>query len=230
MVTGWVTAATVVERGTPTAPPPAGGAGSSAGRRVWADCTAVTGDDRCRALRDRARAWSVVDPDPETRAELEAMARDGDLVALEAAFGAPLSFGTAGLRGRMGPGPARMNRVVVRRATAGLMSQLPLGPRVVIGHDARKNSAEFAADTARVVAAHGGRALMLPPHAPTPLVAFAVRYLAADAGVVCTASHNPPMDNGYKVYLADGAQVVSPIDERIAAAIEELDTDIAVAA
>jgi phosphomannomutase len=123
-----------------------------------------------------------------------------------------------------------MNSVVVRRATAGLMSQLPLGPRVVIGHDARKNSAEFAADAARVVAAHGGRALLLPPHAPTPLVAFAVRHLAADAGVVCTASHNPPMDNGYKVYLADGAQVVAPIDERIAAAIEHLDVDVAVAA
>ncbi len=171
-----------------------------------------------------------MDPDPETRAELEAMARDGDRRALEDAFGSPLSFGTAGLRGRMGPGPARMNRVVVRRATAGLMSQLPLGPRVVIGHDARKNSAEFAADTARVVAAHGGRALLLPPHAPTPLVAFAVRHLEADAGVVCTASHNPPTDNGYKVYLADGAQVVTPIDERIAAAIEQLDTDVAVAA
>lgn len=197
---------------------------------MWADCTTVTGDpDRRRALRERARAWWTVDPDPETRAALEAMLRDDDARALDDAFARPLVFGTAGLRGAMGPGPSRMNRVVVRRATAGLMSQLPVGARVVIGHDARKNSAEFALDAARVVAAHGGNALVLAPHAPTPLVAFAVRHLAADAGVVCTASHNPPQDNGYKVYLADGAQVVAPIDARIAAAIDGIDTDVGVA-
>jgi phosphomannomutase len=110
------------------------------------------------------------------------------------------------------------------------MRELPVGARVVIGHDARRNSHEFAEDTARVVAAHGGHALVLPPNAPTPLLAFAVRHLDADAGVMCTASHNPPDDNGYKVYLHDGAQVIPPIDARIAQAIDDAEGDVAVAA
>lgn len=196
---------------------------------MWADCTAVTGDDhRGRVLRDRAVAWARIDPDPITRAQIEAMVHASDLAALERAFGSRVRFGTAGLRASMGPGPSGINRVVVRRATAGLMRELSRGARVVVGHDARRNSAQFAADTARVVAAHGGRALVLPPNAPTPLVAFAVRHLAADAGVMCTASHNPPDDNGYKVYLHDGAQVIPPIDARIARAIDDAG-DVAVA-
>jgi phosphomannomutase len=170
--------------------------------------------------RARARAWSAVDPDPETREQLARMLDADDESVLAELFDGRLGFGTAGLRAPMGPGPRRMNRVVVQRATAGLMANLPAGAGVVIGHDARKNSATFALDVARTVAGLGGRALMLPAHAPTPLVAFAVRHLGADAGVMCTASHNPASDNGYKVYLADGAQVLAPVDERIAAAID----------
>lgn len=176
-----------------------------------------------RGLRDQVEAWISVDPDHETRVALQALLDADDMQSLGELFGGHLEFGTAGIRGVMGPGPMRMNRVVVRRATAGLMAYLPPGATVVIGHDARKNSDVFALDVARVVAGAGGRAALLPPHAPTPLVAFAVRHLAADAGVMCTASHNPATDNGYKVYSADGAQVVSPVDERIAAAIADID-------
>ena len=112
-----------------------------------------------------------------------------------------------------------MNRVVVRQAATGLTRHLGSAPTVVIGFDGRRNSAEFAADTAAIVAGGGGRALLFPHVVPTPVLAFAVRHLDADAGVMVTASHNPPDDNGYKVYLADGAQVVSPVDTRIEAEI-----------
>jgi phosphomannomutase len=166
-----------------------------------------------------AEQWRTVDPDPATRAEIAALLDSGDATALDELFGGAVAFGTAGLRAPMGPGPNRMNRVVVRRATVGLLRQLVPGATVVIGHDVRRNSAVFANDAARVVAAHGGRALVLPAHSPTPLVSFAVRHLGADAGVMCTASHNPPDDNGYKVYLSDGAQVIPPIDGRIVDAI-----------
>lgn len=185
--------------------------------------------ERCRAPRAWAEGWRDVDPDPETRAEIAAFVDSGDEAALDELFSTSLDFGTAGLRGLMGPGPNRMNRVVVRRATLGLLRELEPHARVVVGHDARRNSAVFADDAARVIASHGGRALCLPPHAPTPLVSFAVRHLRADAGVMCTASHNPPDDNGYKVYLADGAQVIPPVDARIAAAIAEVDGDVTVA-
>jgi phosphomannomutase len=185
------------------------------------DCTAVTDDD----LRARARRWLHRDPDPETRAEIESLLSSPDGRLLRERFGTTLRFGTAGLRAPMGAGPNRMNRVVVRRATAGLMSHLGPDATVVIGHDARRNSAVFALDAARVVAAAGGRALLLPPLVPTPVLAFAVRHLGADAGVMCTASHNPPEDNGYKLYLGDGAQVVPPVDDEIAAAIGSRDTE-----
>src|SRR5690606_13879132 len=108
-----------------------------------------------------------------------------------------------------------------RQAAAGLIAHLGPGATVVVGHDARHGSSTFAEDTARVVAAAGGRALLLPGPHPTPLVPFAVRHLGADAGVMVTASHNPPADNGYKVYLGDGAQIVPPSDAEIAARILE---------
>ena len=137
-----------------------------------------------------------------------------------AASPAALAFGTAGLRAPLGAGPMRMNRVVVRQATAGLVRFLPEGATVLIGYDARHKSDVFAQDVAGVVAAAGGRALLLPLRLPTPVLAFAVRHLGTDAGVMITASHNPPADNGYKVYLGDGAQIVPPADAEIAAAID----------
>lgn len=182
-------------------------------------------------LLDQARAWIADDPDEVTRAELEsvvAAAESGDAAALDDLadrFRGLLAFGTAGLRGALGAGPNRMNRVVVLRAAAGLTRYLQtlLGKRdvtVVIGYDARTNSDVFAADTAAVVTAAGGRALVLPRPLATPVLAFAIRYVGADAGVMVTASHNPPQDNGYKVYLGDGSQIVPPADAEIAAAID----------
>ncbi|MDR2374028.1 MAG: phospho-sugar mutase [Bifidobacteriaceae bacterium] len=235
-------------------------------------------------LKAEAEAWISADPDPQTRGELAALlaaAEAGDQGAaaeLADAFSGPLAFGTAGLRGKLGPGPARMNRAVVIRAAAGLMAYLQgvigqgegeptpaaaptsrfqntaelavrrlaetelgarLGlqrrirrpgtaaPKVVIGYDARHGSATFALDTAAVVVAAGGRALLWERTCPTPLLAHAVRRLSADAGVMVTASHNPAQDNGYKVYLGaraaagpgQGVQIVPPADQDIAALI-----------
>jgi phosphomannomutase len=190
------------------------------------------------ALRDRARAWIADDPDPATRTALTRLleqADSGDAAAREeltSAFSGDLEFGTAGLRGRMAPGPARMNLAVVSRAARGLADHLTgdLGlaePVVVIGYDARHNSEAFARRSAAIMTAAGCRVLLLERFGPTPLVAFAVRHLAADAGIVVTASHNPPADNGYKVYLGGraaepsgrGVQIVPPSDAQIAARI-----------
>ncbi len=168
-----------------------------------------------------AREWLAEDPDAETRAELTALL--DDQVALHERFAGHLDFGTAGLRGELGAGPMRMNRVVVRRAAAGLASYLSgCGDDrpVVIGYDARRNSDVFALDTARVVTGAGRRALVLPRPLPTPVLAFAVRHLGCAAGVMVTASHNPRRDSGYKVYLGDGAQIAPPVDRTIAAAID----------
>ncbi len=175
-------------------------------------------------LEARARAWLAEDPDPATRAEVEGLLAAGDRAALAERFATRLEFGTAGLRGPIGAGPARMNRALVRRAAAGLAGYLLKrgagSGGVVIGYDARRQSDEFAADTAAVVAGMGMRAWLLPGPLPTPLLAYAVRRFGADAGVMVTASHNPPTDNGYKVYLGDGAQIVPPADRDISAEMD----------
>jgi len=179
-------------------------------------------------LRAAVLAWQRDDPDPATVAEVDRLLAAGDEAALQAAFAAPLAFGTAGLRGPLGAGPARMNRAVVRRAAAGLCRWLDergaTGP-VVVGRDARHGSADFAHDTAAVVAGTGRPVVLAERPLPTPVLAYAVRHLEAAAGVVVTASHNPPKDNGYKVYAGDGAQIVPPSDVEIArhmAAVERV--------
>ncbi|MFD0685453.1 phospho-sugar mutase [Actinomadura fibrosa] len=183
-------------------------------------------------LRRRAEEWLSQDPDPATRAELRQIldaadgtadgAADGTAeAALADRFGARLEFGTAGLRGELGAGPNRMNRVTVMRAAAGLAACLPPGGRVVVGFDARHGSRRFAQDTAAVLTGAGLKVELFAGPVPTPVVAHRVRASEdAVAGVVVTASHNPPRDNGYKVYWADGAQIVPPRDAEISAAID----------
>ncbi|MBM6402904.1 phospho-sugar mutase [Phycicoccus sp. CSK15P-2] len=177
------------------------------------------------ALLDHARAWAADDPDPVTRAELgslverAAVGDPGATAELADAMSGMLAFGTAGLRGRLGGGPNRMNRAVVIRAATGLTAHLRTNspaPFVVVGFDARTNSDVFARDTCAVVTGMGGRAALLPRPLPTPVLAYAIRHLGADAGVMVTASHNPPEDNGYKVYVGDGSQIVPPVDGLIA--------------
>ncbi|MET9695901.1 phospho-sugar mutase [Streptomyces sp. NPDC006529] len=171
----------------------------------------------------RAQAWLAEDPDPETAGELARLIEKRDLDELADRFSGLLQFGTAGLRGELGAGPMRMNRNVVIRAAAGLAAHLKAqghaGGLVVVGYDARYKSADFARDTAAVMTGAGLRAAVLPRPLPTPVLAFAIRHLGAVAGVEVTASHNPPRDNGYKVYLGDGSQIVSPADAEIAARI-----------
>ncbi|MGW4647792.1 phospho-sugar mutase [Kitasatospora sp. NPDC004289] len=186
-------------------------------------------------LLARARAWLAEDPDQETREELTALlaAAEGEPEGAERIawsrlaerFSDRLQFGTAGLRGELGAGPMRMNRAVVIRAAAGLAAYVKkegLGDLVVVGYDARHKSYDFARDTAAVVVGAGLRAALLPRALPTPVLAFAVRHLGAAAGVTVTASHNPPQDNGYKVYLGDGSQIVPPADAGIAAEIDAI--------
>ncbi|MFF1485549.1 phospho-sugar mutase [Streptomyces sp. NPDC058319] len=176
----------------------------------------------------RAKAWLAEDPDPDTRDELAALLDAGNHAELTARFSGTLQFGTAGLRGELGAGPQRMNRSVVIRAAAGLAAYLKKQGHtdglVVIGYDARHKSADFARDTAAVMTGAGLRAAVLPRPLPTPVLAFAIRHLGAVAGVEVTASHNPPRDNGYKVYLGDGSQIVPPADAEIAAEIDAITT------
>ncbi|MCX5601966.1 phospho-sugar mutase [Streptomyces phaeochromogenes] len=174
-------------------------------------------------LTARAKAWLAEDPDAETREELAKLIDAEDTAELTARFSGTLQFGTAGLRGELGAGPMRMNRSVVIRAAAGLAAYLKAKGRtdglVVVGYDARHKSADFARDTAAVMTGAGLRAAVLPRPLPTPVLAYAIRHLGAVAGVEVTASHNPPRDNGYKVYLGDGSQIVPPADAEIAAEI-----------
>ena len=181
-------------------------------------------------LENRAQAWIDDDPSPEDRAELGGLlkaARGGQdagrLARAELAdrFAGRLEFGTAGLRGAMGAGPNRMNRAVVLGATAALARWLAAHrpgaaqAGVVLGWDARYHSAEFAQQAAAVLTGAGIPVHLLPGRSPTPLLAFAIRHLGTAAGVMITASHNPPADNGYKLYLGDGAQIIPPVDAEI---------------
>ncbi|GAA2098405.1 phospho-sugar mutase [Microlunatus panaciterrae] len=180
-------------------------------------------------LRTRIAAWREQDPDTATGlalGDLLLKADGGDAAAtaeLVDAFSGPLTFGTAGLRAPLGPGPARMNRVVVSQAAAGLAgylrSQQLAGGRVLIGFDARYNSDIFARDTAEIMAGNGFEAMVVGEPTPTPVIAFGIRHYGCVAAVVVTASHNPPQDNGYKVYLGDGSQIIPPVDGLIAAEI-----------
>ncbi|MCT9076220.1 phospho-sugar mutase [Streptomyces fulvoviolaceus] len=174
----------------------------------------------------RAKTWLAEDPDTDTRDELAKLIEAGDVTELAARFSGTLQFGTAGLRGELGAGPMRMNRSVVIRAAAGLAAYLKKKGQtdglVVIGYDARHKSADFARDTAAVMTGAGLKAAVLPRPLPTPVLAYAIRHLGAVAGVEVTASHNPPRDNGYKVYLGDGSQIVPPADAEIAAEIDAI--------
>ena len=184
------------------------------------------------SLADAVSAWSAQDPDPDTRGELASLldqiaaGSSESLAELTDAFHGRLQFGTAGLRGAIGAGPNRMNRVVVGQAAAGLAAYLLdqglAGGTVIIGHDARHKSDVFARDSAEIFAGAGFRALLVPVPTPTPVVAFGIGHFGCVAGVVVTASHNPPQDNGYKVYLGDGSQIVPPADGEIAGCIEEI--------
>ena len=195
------------------------------------DDSAVSSD--LEQLIATATAWRDQDPDDETRDELgrllsRAGAHDPDAAAdLADRFAGRLQFGTAGLRGALGSGSNRMNRVLVAQAAAGFAAFLrgrEAHPSIVIGYDGRKNSDVFARDTAEIMAAAGVSATILPRALPTPVLAFAVRHLDVSAGVMVTASHNPAQDNGYKVYLGGvdaGSQIVSPVDGEIATEIEK---------
>jgi phosphomannomutase len=182
-----------------------------------------------------AAAWRAADPDPQTQAELDRLLAGGDTAALAERFDGSLAFGTAGLRAAMGAGPARMNRLVAGRVAAGLARYIAErdpaatgagagnGAGVVVGYDGRANSMVFAVDAARILSRAGVRVAMLPGALPTPVLAFAVRYERAAYGLMVTASHNPRQDNGIKVYVRDGGQLLPPADEELAAFIDAVD-------
>ena len=177
--------------------------------------------------------WIKHDPDPKTAKQLQQWLDQNNLEKLTAAFNGFLQFGTAGLRGPIGPGPSCMNRAVVSRAAAGIAAFMKKHnlQSVVIGRDARHGSAEFAKDSAEILAGAGFKTYVLPRELPTPVLAFAVNKLKADVGIMVTASHNPAIDNGYKVYLGGvvsgvnyhGSQIISPIDSEISEFISKAD-------
>lgn len=181
---------------------------------------------RINELQQIAQNWVNQDPDSDTKAELQTLIDENAIEELQKRFAGRLQFGTAGLRGPLQAGPMGMNRVLVAQAAAGLAKFLlarSSNPTVVIGFDARKNSLRFAQDTAEIMQATGVTATIMPDLRPTPVLAYAVRKLNASAGVMVTASHNPPEDNGYKVFLGDeddGAQIVPPNDKKIAEQIQ----------
>lgn len=182
------------------------------------------GDELVAAIED-AQRWAIYDPDPVTRGGIDSLVDAGD-PALIRMFAGRIGFGTAGLRAQVGPGPNHMNALVVRQTTAGVVSWLQAegidAPRIVVGFDARHDSQRFASHAAAAIIAGGGVALRSDTWAPTPTYAHALLGEQADAAIVVTASHNPPADNGYKLFLGDGLQLVSPADTEIAATIDEL--------
>ena len=181
------------------------------------------------ALRAEVAKWITEDPDPATRSQLQEMLDSGDETSLRSCFAGFLEFGTAGLRGPLGPGPSRMNRAVVTKTAAGLAIYMKRNglKSVVIGRDARYGSEDFTRDTAEIMQGAGFEVFVLPRPLPTPVLAYAVRNLKCDVGIMVTASHNPPQDNGYKVYLGgtvggvryEGSQIISPADSEISADI-----------
>jgi len=181
------------------------------------------------ALRAEVEKWIAEDPDSKTRSQLQEMLDSGDETTLRSCFAGFLEFGTAGLRGPLGPGPSRMNRAVVTKTAAGLAIYMKRNglKSVVIGRDARYGSEDFTRDTAEIMQGAGFEVFVLPRPLPTPVLAYAVRNLKCDVGIMVTASHNPPQDNGYKVYLGgtvggvryEGSQIISPADSEISADI-----------
>ena len=177
------------------------------------------------SLRAEVLSWIADDPDPKTKAQLEDWLNQGDEAKLSSCFQGFLEFGTAGLRGPLGPGPSRMNRSVVSKTAYGLSRYMANSglKSIVIGRDARYGSEDFTRDTAEIMSGAGFEVFVLPRPLPTPVLAYAVRSLGCDVGVMVTASHNPPQDNGYKVYLGgtvngieyNGSQIISPTDAEI---------------
>lgn len=173
-----------------------------------------------------AQRWMNADPDPQTRAETMALLDAGDEASLREQFGQRLQFGTAGIRGTMGAGPGRINQALIRQVTAGLANYLlstcpdATDRGVVVGYDGRRNSHLFADEAARILAGKGITVWFFPVVVPTPVLAHAVTHHGAAAGVMVTASHNPPQDNGYKVYWGNGAQIITPHDVGISDQID----------
>lgn len=179
-----------------------------------------------QALRAEVDAWIADDPDPQTAAQLQSLLDSGDEVTLKKYFNGFLQFGTAGLRGPVGPGPSSMNRAVVGRTAAGIASYMKKRgmTKVVIGRDARHGSEDYTFETAEIMSGAGMDVYILPRPLPTPVLAFATMHLQSDIGIMVTASHNPPQDNGYKVYVGPTAddinyassQIISPTDKFMA--------------
>jgi len=184
------------------------------------------------ALIEEVKAWIADDPDPVTTAHLQALLDSGDETALAPLFNGFLQFGTAGLRGPIGAGPSCMNRAVVGRTAAGIAQYMKARgmKKVVIGRDARYGSEDYTFESAEILSGAGMDVYILPRPLPTPVLAFATSHLTCDVGIMVTASHNPPQDNGYKVYIgpdADGisyasSQIINPTDGLIAAEIAKV--------